>query len=133
VAEKGGYIGIYFMPFLKPGGHAKAADVVAHLEHAIKVCGEDHVGIGTDGSVTPYQDLAALRKQQEAYVALRKAQGIAAPGESADDFFFVEELSGSDQFKKLAGLLEQRGHPASRVEKILGANFVRVAREVWGA
>ena len=57
MAERGGFVGIYFMPFLNPSGHATAADVVAHLEHALNVCGEDHVGIGTDGGTTPIDDL----------------------------------------------------------------------------
>ena len=49
VASKGGFVGIYFMPFLKSDGHPGAEDVAAHIDHAIDVCGEDHVGIGTDG------------------------------------------------------------------------------------
>ncbi|HEY0650487.1 dipeptidase [Phenylobacterium sp.] len=133
VAEKGGFVGIYFMPFLNPSGHATAADVVAHLEHAIDVCGEDHVGIGTDGGTTPIDDLeaykVALKKEHE----LRKARGVAAPGERADTHPFVDDLRGPDQFRKLARLLAARGHKPARIEKILGKNFVRYAREVWGA
>ena len=44
VASKGGFVGIYFMPFLKADGHPHAEDVVAHIDHAVNVCGEDHVG-----------------------------------------------------------------------------------------
>ena len=29
-----------------------AEDVIKHIEHALKVCGEDHVGIGTDGVIS---------------------------------------------------------------------------------
>src|SRR5262249_20845905 len=48
LAEKGGVAGIYFMPFLRTTGQQPhAADVVAHIEHAIDVCGEDHVSLGT--------------------------------------------------------------------------------------
>jgi membrane dipeptidase len=133
VAEKGGFVGIYFMPFLNLSGHAAAVDVVAHLEHAINACGEDHVGIGTDGGTTPIDDLetykVALRKEHE----LRKARGVAAPGERADTHPFVDDLRGPDQFRKLARLLADRGHKPARIEKILGKNFVRYARDVWGA
>ena len=52
VAERGGFVGIYFMPFLSPDSVADAEDVVAHIDHAVNVCGEDHVGIGTDGGTT---------------------------------------------------------------------------------
>ena len=30
-----------------------AIDLIRHLEHAINVCGEDHVGLGADGNVAP--------------------------------------------------------------------------------
>ena len=34
--------------FLRKEGEATILDVMAHLEHAIKVMGIDHVGLGTD-------------------------------------------------------------------------------------
>jgi membrane dipeptidase len=133
VAERGGFVGIYFMPFLSRTGHARAADVIAHIEHALQVCGEDHVGIGTDGGTTPVDDLEAyaadLRKEHEQ----RVAQGVAAPGEGADTHPFVDDLRGPGQFRRLAHLLSARGHSETRIAKILGGNFIRYAGEVWGA
>jgi membrane dipeptidase len=53
LADRGGVVGIYFMPFLRTkGAAATAADIIQHVEHALKVCGEDHVGIGTDGRIS---------------------------------------------------------------------------------
>ncbi|QKR99603.1 peptidase M19 [Sphingomonas sp. CL5.1] len=132
VANHGGFIGIYFMPFLNPSGHATAADVVAHIEHAVNVCGEDHVGIGTDGGTTPVDDLTAYAAALRAEHADRVAKGVAAPGEGDDTHPFVDDLRGPEQFRQLARLLEARGHKAARVEKILGANFLRFAEEIWG-
>jgi membrane dipeptidase len=133
VAEKGGFIGIFFMPFLNPSGHATAGDVVAHLEHAVKVCGEDHVGIGTDGDVTGIDDLEAYRSHLAQEVADRAKAGIGATGERADTFPFVVDLRGKDQFHKLARMLKAQGWRQGRIDKILGLNFVTYAREVWGA
>ncbi len=133
VAERGGFIGIYFMPFLQPEGHARAADVVRHLEHAINVCGEDHVGIGTDGSATPIDDLAKYRARLAQEVEARRKAGIGAKGEGPDTYPFVVDLRGVNQFRQLAGLLSERGHSGARIKKILGANFLRFARDVWGA
>ena len=53
MADKGGVVGIYLMPFLTMQGQPRAEDLVRHIEHAINVCGEDHVGIGSDLSITP--------------------------------------------------------------------------------
>lgn len=132
LADKGGVVGIYFMPFLVTSGSAQRADLIRHLEHAVEVCGEDHVGLGTDGSISAqvidddYRDY--LRKEY----ADRVAQGIAAPGEGPDAVQFVPEYNEPRRFLHLADDLAARGWPAGRIEKLLGANFARVFREVWG-
>ena len=49
LAAKGGVMQITLYPgFLRKEGEATIMDVMAHLEHAIKVMGIDHVGLGTD-------------------------------------------------------------------------------------
>ncbi len=132
VAEMGGFVGVYFMPFLHPDGQARAEDVVAHIDHAVNVCGEDHVGLGTDNDVAAIDDLAAYQAHLAKEVADRAAAGIGANGESADTYPFVVDLRGPDQFRKLAGLLAAKGYSTGRIEKVLGLNFLRFAREVWG-
>ncbi|MEP7247419.1 MAG: membrane dipeptidase [Gammaproteobacteria bacterium] len=133
VASKGGYVGIYFMPFLAIGRNVTGDDVVAHIEHALEVCGEDHIGIGTDGSFTQVDDLVAYQKNLEREVAARRAAGISAPGERPDIFPFAVDLRGPDQLRQLADRLAKRGHSEGRIEKILGLNFVRYAQRIWGA
>lgn len=131
VAEHGGFVGIYFMPFLAADGHARSTDVVLHLEHAIDVCGEDHVGLGTDGPVSAIDDLDAYAATLAREVAARQQAGIGAAGERPDTCPFVVDLRGVRQFHALADRLAARGHSTSRIEKILGLNFLRYAREVW--
>jgi membrane dipeptidase len=132
VAERGGFVGIYFMPFLDISGHATAEHVVAHVDHAVNVCGEDHVGIGTDGTVTAIDDMDAYRAVLAREVAQRQAAGISAAGERADTYPFVLDLRGPDQFHRLARLLQARGYSESRIDRILGLNFLRHAETVWG-
>jgi len=133
VATGGGFVGIYFMPFLNASGHAKADDVVAHIEHAVNICGEDHVGIGTDGTITPIDDLEAYKAHLAAEIAARRAAGISAKGERPDTFPFVVDLRGVGQFRELADRLQQRGYTTGRIEKILGRNFLSYAQRIWGA
>lgn len=133
VASKGGYVGIYFMSvFLTSTGQATADDVVAHVEHAIQICGEDHVGIGTDGGVTQIDDLEGYKAALAKEVEQRRAAGIGSTGELSGGFPFVANLRGVNQFRDLADRLVKRGHSVSRVEKILGRNFLRFAKDVWG-
>src|SRR5947208_14054002 len=120
------------MPFLAASSRATADDVVAHIDHAVNVCGEDHVGIGTDGGTTAIDDLAAYRGHVAQQIAQRRAAGIGAPGENADTLPLVLDLMGPSQFDKLAGLLERRGYTGRRIDKVLGLNFLAFARETWG-
>lgn len=133
VASKGGFVGVFFMPFLRLDGHPHAEDVVAHIEHAVNVCGEDHVGIGSDGDATAIDDLSVYQAHLAKEVADRAKAGLGAKGERADTYPFVVDLRGPEQFRKLATLLKARGHSEARIEKILGLNFLAFAREVWGA
>jgi membrane dipeptidase len=131
LADRGGVAGIYFMPFLKAAGQPHAEDVIRHLEHAIDVCGEDHVGLGTDGSiggaVINEAFIAAARKEHED----RVKAGVAAPGETAEVFTLIPEYNEPRRFETLADNLAHRGWPSSRIEKILGGNFARLIGQVW--
>ena len=131
VAEGGGVVGIYFMPFLKHDGHALAEDVVRHIEHALDVCGQDHVGIGTDGDATAIDDMTKYRAAIAVEVEQRKKAGIGAGGESSQVVPLVPDLMGPTQFQKLADMLHKRGHSTNSIEKILGLNFLRLMKEVW--
>jgi membrane dipeptidase len=131
LADGGGVIGIYFMPYLRLSGQPHASDLLAHLEHALQICGEDHVGIGTDGGITPFDDPAAHRRMLQADIDQRQAAGIGAPGETADVGLYLPDLCGVDQFRRLAELLSARGHGDSRIAKVLGGNLARVMDNAW--
>ncbi len=131
LAEKGGVAGIYFMPYLRKGGQQMAEDVIRHLEHAIQVAGEDHVGVGTDGSISPVQLTPEYVQRHKEEVASRRKAGIGAPQETEDVFLFVPDLNASRRFETLGNLLLKRGHSQSRVDKILGGNFARLFQSVW--
>lgn len=129
LADKGGVIGIYLMPFLNPSGPATADDVVRHIEHAVNVCGEDHVGIGSDQSTTPIELTPEYRHLIEVFSERRQRLGIAAPRE--DELLFVPEINSPRRMEMIADLLLRRGHGEARVEKIVGGNFKRLFADVW--
>jgi len=130
LANKGGVIGIYMMPFLNAQGQPTAADLIKQIEYAVKVCGEDHVGIGSDLSITPHVVNAEYETKHRRFVEGRKQRGIAAPRE--EDYMFVKDLNTPRRLELIADQLLTRGHSATRVEKIIGGNWMRVFGEVWG-
>ena len=132
LADRGGVAGIYFMPFLRNSGQPHGEDVIRHLEHAVSVCGEDHVGLGTDGSIPRVELNETYWKIQRKFVEDRLKAGIAAPGESPEIANLVPEYNDARRFLTLADDLAKRGWSATRIEKILGGNFARLFGEVWG-
>jgi membrane dipeptidase len=131
LADRGGYFGVYLMPYVVASPTVPTREhVLDHVVHAINVCGADHVGIGSDGSI---QKTVLTPEQKTAFdqdIARRKKLGIGAPGE--DRYPYVPDLNGPDHMELIAIELAKRGQPAPVIEKVLGANFQRVIGEIWG-
>jgi membrane dipeptidase len=132
LADRGGYFGVYLMPYLVASPTIPTREhVLDHIVHALNVCGGDHVGIGSDGAI---QKTVLTAEQKGAFdkdIARRKQLGIGAPGE--DRYPYVPDLNGPDHMQIIADELAKRGQPAAVIEKVLGANFQRVIGEIWGA
>jgi membrane dipeptidase len=138
IAQMGGVVGIYFIAYLRsgigqPALNARREDLIAHLDHAVNVCGEDHVGLGTDGSVsTLVVDAAALANQKKRFEE-RTKQGFATAGEGPDVFNYVQGYNTPRRLFALAQDLSQRGWSNGRIEKIIGGNFARLFSATWDA
>lgn len=130
-ANRGGVVGIYLMPFLTPGRVPTVDDVVAHIEHALDICGEDHVGIGSDLSITPISGSEEYWSRHREFVSRRIAAGIAAPAEDPDVLFTVPDLNSHRRMELLADALAGRGHNDRVIEKVIGGNWARLCGEVW--
>lgn len=133
MADKGGVVGIYLMPFLGghpgPGKGSTPDMLMRQIEYAIKVCGEDHVGIGSDLSVTPIDESPEYLRAERAFAEGRAKRASAAPDE--DRQLFMPALNHPRRLEGIAELLAQRGHPARVIEKIIGGNFHRAFRDIW--
>jgi membrane dipeptidase len=130
LAQRGGVVGIFDLPYLSASPHQPTVDdYMAHLEHALKVAGEDHVGIGSDQGIEPFdtspQGMAEFAKE----TARRKAAGLAAPGE--DRPTYVVGLNVPNRIEVITEQLLKRGYSAALTEKIIGKNFARVFTQIW--
>lgn len=130
VADKGGAIGIYDLPYLTPSPKQPTLDdYLAHMTHALNICGEDHVGIGSDTLLTPFdtspEGMAAFNAETER----RKATGVAAPGE--DRPLYVEGLNTPRRTETIIDALLKRGYSERVAEKVAGLNFVNALTAIW--
>jgi membrane dipeptidase len=132
VAEKGGVVGVYIMPFLRADSKPTGADLIAHIEHVAKVAGEDHVGIGSDNGVLPILITPKAIEENRKWAAERIKAGIASPGEGLDVFPIIADYNSVDRYWRLANDLAKRGWSETRLEKLFGGNFLRVYRDAWG-
>jgi membrane dipeptidase len=131
LADRGGYFGVYLMPYVVASPTVPTREhVLDHLVHALNVCGADHVGIGSDGSIQKTILTPEQKANFDQDIAQRKKLGIGAPGE--DRYPYVPDLNGPDHMEVIAVELAKRGQPAAVIEKVLGANFQRVIGEIWG-
>jgi membrane dipeptidase len=132
LAAKGGVVGIYDLPYLTASPRQPTVeDYLAHLEHALSVAGEDHVGVGSDVGITPFdtspKGMAEFARQQEQ----RRASGLSAPEE--DRPIYVAGMNQPRRIEVIADRLLQRGYSAAVTEKVIGGNFARVLTQIWTA
>ena len=128
LADKGGVMGIYMLPFLTPDTRQPMlADYMRHLVHALNVCGEDHVGIGTDSLFFKVsdEDIKAISMQE----AERRKAGLGAPGENRPPY--IPDINTPRKLEFVADALLKHGYSARVVEKVLGLNFFRVFKDIW--
>lgn len=132
LADRGGVVGIFDLPYLTASPRQPTVeDYLQHVEHALKVAGEDHVGIGSDADILPLdlseKSMADLSRQLEQ----RRTAGLAAPEEDRPPY--VMGLNTPRRIEIIADGLLKRGYPADVVEKVIGANFARAFADIWAA
>jgi membrane dipeptidase len=130
LAAKGGVVGIFDLPYLNASPHQPTTDdYMAHLAHALKVAGEDHVGIGSDVGIAPFdtspKGMAEFARQLEQ----RRTAGLSAPEE--DRPTYVAGMNVPRRMEIVADRLLRSGYSAAATEKVLGGNFVRVFTQIW--
>jgi membrane dipeptidase len=121
IATKGGVLGLTsFAYFLNKDRPATLADYLDNVDYLVRRVGVDHVGVGLDlieGRV--YEPpLDPILFKPEAYPPL--------PWKYAEGLGSIVEISNVTR-----GLME-RDYPLESIRKIMGGNWLRVYREIWG-
>ncbi len=130
LAGKGGVMGIYDLPYLTASPKQPTVDdYMAHMEHALKIMGEDHVGVGSDASIQPFDTSPKGMAEFEKGEKMRQQSGLAAPEE--DRPTYVVGLNIPRRIEVIADELLKRGYSTSVTEKVIGANFAKVLTDIW--
>lgn len=123
IAATGGVIGITtFNFFLAETGQAGLDDYLRHIDYAVRLVGEDHVGLGLD---------QIIGRQISGPVDQRKFPSNAYPP-MYEDWIYVEGLADFSGVPHIAAGLLERGYATESIAKLMGGNWLRVWKEVWG-
>ncbi|MDX1465686.1 MAG: dipeptidase [Halomonas sp.] len=124
IADHGGFVGVtMFTPFLRAGVDATVDDYVEAIEYVMNIVGEDAIGIGTD--FTQGHD-------QAFFEWLTHDKGYARRLTRFGKIINPEGIRTIGEFGNLTEALSRRGFSEAQVRKIMGENWVRVLRDVWG-
>ena len=130
MADGGGVIGIVQLnPYLGPRERNDLGDYLDHIDHAVNLCGIDHVGIGSDREHRPVPDTDEER--QKLVDELSRLYPDPATMPPVRWPFFLSELNHPRRMETIWNGLRGRGYGASDAEKIMGGNWYRLFGEVW--
>lgn len=121
VARKGGTIGITpYAPFIRTDRTPTLDDFIDHFDHAIKLIGEDHVTVATD--------------MFDGKTKVNWPTPLYYPEITKGAAYSTRRVPAFSKKSQLVDLVEgflRRGYGRTVIEKVLGANFLRVVSEVW--
>lgn len=125
IAERGGFVGVtMFPPFLKRGAQSTVDDYVEAIEYCIKLAGEDQVGVGTDFT---------QGYGREFFDWITHDKGYARKLTEFGDVINPEGIRTIGEMPNLTAAMQKRGWKEARIRKVMGENWMRLLKEVWGA
>lgn len=121
VARKGGTIGITpYAPFIRTDRTPTLDDFIDHFDYAIKLIGEDHVTVATD--------------MFDGKTKVNWPTPLYYPEITKGAAYSTRRVPAFSKKSNLIDLVEgflRRGYGRTVIEKVLGANFLRVVSEAW--
>ena len=121
-AATGGVVGVNGIGLFLGEDDVRTITLADHVEYLLDLVGPDHVGIGLDYFFDAEVDASfqeALAGNEDYWPRDRYPGGAV-------------RCAAPSQLPELAAELLRRGRSEADVRAVLGANFLRVAEQVWG-
>ena len=132
-AATGGLIGINGFPaFLGKSPNPTIEDFLRHLDHVVELVGIEHAALGLDyyEGMHPVADEAEAKKMYQQQLAVRRWSAEVYPPPPHN---YPSGMATPRELPNLTAKLLAHGYTAAETRKILGENWLRVMRAVWGA
>jgi len=125
LADRGGVVGVcQLRPFLTFKKTDNLEAYFDHINHAVRVCGIEHVCIGSD------RDHRVIEMTPEYEAELRAEEGSQVT--STELPYFIDELNGPRRMEVVWDGLADHGYSAQEIDKIMGRNLYRLYSDVIG-
>jgi len=136
VARTGGVIGLSTHGFMNWSGNPAEPPTldgfVANVRHVRDLVGIDHIGVGTD--------FAAIGRKGAAdfFLAMSKDRFAGAAGDFVQAFGnqlesrYPRETPSPREYQRIVEALHRAELKADEIDKIVGRNFIRAFRDIWG-
>ena len=131
-AATGGLIGINGFPaFLGKSPKPTTADFLKHLDHVVELVGIEHAALGIDyyEGMHPVASDDEAKKMYQQQLAVRRWSAEVYP---PPPHHYPAGMSTPKELPDLTAKLLKHGYSAAETRKILGENWLRVMRAVWG-
>lgn len=133
VAATGGLTGVVGYPaFVSPDPKPDLDAFIDHIDHIAGLVGIDHVALGIDyfdGMAGVAAPEAAARRYRELVAAGHWSPASYPP----PPYHYPQGIETPAGMPALTAALARRGYGEGEIRKILGGNWLRVYRAVWGA
>lgn len=133
VAATGGLTGIVGYPgFVSASPRPTLDAFIDHIDHVVQLVGIDYVALGIDyfDGMATTAPLEEAKRQYEQLVAAGHWTPASYP---PPPYHYPEGIETPEGMPALTAGLVKRGYKAEDIRKILGGNWVRVYRAVWGS
>lgn len=131
-AETGGLVGIVGYPaFVSDSPRPTLDEFIAHIDYVVNLAGIDHVGLGIDY----YQGQVGVADLETAETMYRSAVASGRWNPESyppPPYHYPSGIETPRTLPNLTRRLLERGYSEDDTRKIIGGNWLRVFREVWG-
>jgi membrane dipeptidase len=132
VASTGGLVGaVGFPAFVAASPRPSLDDFVRHIDHMVDLVGIDHVALGID-YFTGQHPIAPDDVAAAVYKRLVDQGRWSAKAYPPPPYHYPAGIETPEGLPNLTRRLLESGYSVEDTKKIMGANWVRVFREVWG-
>ena len=131
LAKKGGVMGMTLLSwFVSENSPSTLDDLLEHFDHAIRLVGPDHVGIGSDMGLPGWR----VTEPDHIWEAVKSGYSARSWDLVRPKYPpFIAAVNNARRYLTIAEGLQRRGHSLSDIQKVLGLNFLRVYKEVLPA